>query len=156
MLSPPKPQTASSKNQAPSRKCQAVFLQPDINTALPQEASANVRPRASSVFSSFCSAATQSRHLSSSSQSTIPSRVRNLECPKKHPQEGHHLDVKITLVTVRPLPVELVQVIRFDSRFGVTNQLFSLTQRYPGATNVPPGPPNLSTQLGGHKSVLFA
>ena len=42
--------------------------------------------------------------------------------PFVKPQKGHHLGVKIPLVSVRPLPVELAQVIQPNSRFGVTNQ----------------------------------
>ena len=42
--------------------------------------------------------------------------------PFVKPQKGYHFGVKIILVSVRPLPVELVQVIWFDSRLGVTDQ----------------------------------
>ena len=61
------------------------------------------------------------------------------------PHKDHHLDIKVPLITDSQVPVGHVQVIRFDSSFGFTDQLFGVVQCNTCTANVSPAAPPFSS-----------
>ena len=74
--------------------------------------------------------------------------------PLLEPQEDQHLDIEVPLIAVSEAPIEHVQVIQFDSSFGVTDQLFGFVQCNTSAANVSPTAPSIQLNKRRHESVL--
>ena len=67
------------------------------------------------------------------------------------PQEGHHFDIEVPLISISQLPLELVQVCIGDHGFDFTDQALSLFHRDPRASDVPPEPPAFQFDTGGKR-----
>ena len=56
------------------------------------------------------------------------------------PQEGHHFDIEVPLISISQLPIELVQVCIGDHGFDLADLALSLFHRDTRASDVPPHP----------------
>ena len=68
------------------------------------------------------------------------------------PQEGHHFDIEVPLISISQLQIELVQVCIEDHGFDLIDQALGLFHRDHRASDVPPEPPAFQFDTGGTKA----
>ena len=64
------------------------------------------------------------------------------------PQEGHHFDIKVSLISISQIPIELVHVCFRNQSSNLADPVSGLVHRDPGSSDVPPDNPAFQFDAG--------